>query len=92
MTTKTWRIGLLMALTVGILSGCEDEVGSQTWCDALRDKPKTEWTGQNIADFAQHCILQQEVGSPEWCEDMSVKPKGDWSINEATSYAKHCIF
>ncbi|MHC6530181.1 DUF3012 domain-containing protein [Vibrio proteolyticus] len=83
---------VVLLLTVGALSACSDEVGSKNWCSALRDKPKTEWTGQNAVDFAQYCVFQNEIGNQAWCEDMDRKPKGDWSANEATSYAKHCIF
>lgn len=79
-------------LTLAALSGCKDEIGTQTWCDNMDEKPKTEWNAQSAVDYAKHCVLQDAVGSEAWCSDLDSKPKGDWSANQATSYAKHCVF
>ena len=78
-------------LSVLALSACQDEVGSQSWCQDMREKPKTEWSSQNAVDYAKNCLLNDEVGSEQWCKDMDEKPKGDWTANQATSYAKHCV-
>ncbi|HAV6897166.1 TPA: DUF3012 domain-containing protein [Vibrio vulnificus] len=77
-------------LSVLALSACS-EVGSESWCNDMRDKPKSEWNGQNTLDFAKHCLLNNEIGSKSWCEDMDEKSKGDWTAKEATSYAKYCV-
>ncbi|EOU2462152.1 DUF3012 domain-containing protein [Vibrio navarrensis] len=84
---KTTLLALLSLLT---LSACM-EVGSKSWCDEMREKPKSEWNTQNTLDFAKHCLLNNEVGSQSWCEDMDEKSKGDWTAKEATSYAKYCV-
>ncbi|WP_158136087.1 DUF3012 domain-containing protein [Vibrio navarrensis] len=84
---KTTLLALLSLLT---LSACT-EVGSKSWCDEMREKPKSEWNTQNTLDFAKHCLLNNEVGSHSWCEDMDEKSKGDWTAKEATSYAKYCV-
>lgn len=84
------RTTLLALLSVLALSACS-EVGSESWCNDMRDKPKSEWNGQNTLDFAKHCLLNNEIGSKSWCEDMDEKSKGDWTAKEATSYAKYCI-
>ncbi|MEJ3630144.1 DUF3012 domain-containing protein [Vibrio vulnificus] len=84
------RITLLALLSVLALSACS-EVGSESWCNDMRDKPKSEWNGQNTLDFAKHCLLNNEIGSKSWCEDMDEKSKGDWTAKEATSYAKYCV-
>lgn len=81
---------LLLASTA--LTACSDEVGTESWCNDMRDKPKTEWTTESAMDFAKHCVLQDGVGSEQWCKDLKEKPKGDWTANEASSYTKHCIF
>ncbi|MGC9422406.1 MULTISPECIES: DUF3012 domain-containing protein [Vibrio] len=83
---------VLILLSTLALSACENEVGTASWCQDMRDKPKSEWSAQGALDFTKHCLLQSEIGSQAWCEDMQLKPKGDWTANEATSYAKHCIF
>ncbi|MDS1840575.1 DUF3012 domain-containing protein [Vibrio vulnificus] len=84
------RTTLLALLSVLTLSACS-EVGSESWCNDMRDKPKSEWNGQNTLDFAKHCLLNNEIGSKSWCEDMNEKSKGDWTAKEATSYAKYCV-
>ncbi|WP_172565797.1 DUF3012 domain-containing protein [Vibrio navarrensis] len=84
---KTTLLALLSLLT---LSACT-EVGSKSWCDEMREKPKSEWNTQNTLEFAKHCLLNNEVGSHSWCEDMDEKSKGDWTAKEATSYAKYCV-
>ncbi|MBE3660422.1 hypothetical protein BOO91_05640 [Vibrio navarrensis] len=84
---KTTLLALLSLLT---LSACT-EVGSKSWCDEMREKPKSEWNTQNTLEFAKHCLLNNEVGSQSWCEDMDEKSKGDWTAKEATSYAKYCV-
>ncbi|HDY8007504.1 TPA: DUF3012 domain-containing protein [Vibrio vulnificus] len=84
------RTTLLALPSVLALSACS-EVGSESWCNDMRDKPKSEWNGQNTLDFAKHCLLNNEIGSKSWCEDMDEKSKGDWTAKEATSYAKYCV-
>jgi hypothetical protein len=39
------------------LSACSPEVGSEAWCDNLKEKPKGDWTANELADFTKHCIL-----------------------------------
>ncbi len=80
---------MLFALVT--LSACEDEVGTQSWCDEMDSTPKTEWNAQGAVDYAKHCVLLDAVGSQAWCEQLENKPKADWSTNDATSYAKYCI-
>ncbi len=39
------------------LTACSPEVGSERWCQQLKDKPKGEWTANEAADFAKHCLF-----------------------------------
>ena len=39
------------------LSACSPEVGSKEWCEELKEKPKGDWTANEAADFAKHCIF-----------------------------------
>ena len=43
-----------LAVAVG---ACAPEVGSKRWCDAMRAKPRGDWTGNEALDFARHCVL-----------------------------------
>ena len=47
----------LCLLAVGGLSACSPEVGSKEWCAKLKEKPKGDWTANEAADFAKHCVL-----------------------------------
>jgi hypothetical protein len=46
----------LTSLVAG-LAACAPEVGSERWCQALRDKPRGDWTANEALDFARHCVL-----------------------------------
>lgn len=83
---------VMLLLASAALTACSDEVGTESWCNDMRDKPKTEWTTESAMDYAKHCVLQDGVGSEQWCKDLKEKPKGDWTANEASSYTQHCIF
>lgn len=40
-----------------ILAACSPAVGSKEWCENLKNKPKGDWTANEAADFAKHCIM-----------------------------------
>ncbi len=42
---------------LGFVSACAPEVGSEAWCDDLKEKSKGDWTANEAADFAKHCLL-----------------------------------
>jgi Protein of unknown function (DUF3012) len=50
------RAGIIAGL-VALIAACSPEVGSKEWCDAMKNKPKGDWTANEAADFAKHCIL-----------------------------------
>lgn len=50
------RAGVIAAV-VAMLAACSPEVGSKEWCDDMKKKPKGDWTANEAADFAKHCIL-----------------------------------
>ena len=50
----------LISLTMLIgftISACSPEVGSEEWCADMKEKGKGDWTANEAADFAKHCIL-----------------------------------
>nr|NIS43113.1 DUF3012 domain-containing protein [Desulfuromonadales bacterium] len=44
-------------LLLGLVAACDPEVGSEAWCQDMKEKPKGDWTVNEAADFAEHCIL-----------------------------------
>lgn len=48
---------MLALALLGLLSACAPEVGSEEWCAGMKQKPKGEWTANEAADYAKHCIF-----------------------------------
>lgn len=59
MKSKMLRFGFAaMALAmVASVTACSPEVGSKEWCDDMKEKPKGDWSANEAADFAKHCVL-----------------------------------
>lgn len=50
-----WLVSLVALMA---LIGCAPEVGSERWCDNLKEKPKGEWTASEAGQFAKSCVLK----------------------------------
>ncbi|WP_428774659.1 DUF3012 domain-containing protein [Vibrio sp.] len=46
----------LLFLMISALAACT-EVGSEEWCQDMKDKPKGDWTANEASDFTKHCIF-----------------------------------
>lgn len=53
---NVWLKVTVFLFVIG-LAACSPEVGSEEWCEDLKGKPKGDWTANEAADFAKHCIL-----------------------------------
>ncbi|KKN34959.1 hypothetical protein LCGC14_0788500 [marine sediment metagenome] len=40
------------------LSACSPEVGSDQWCADMKATPSGDWSMNQAADFAKHCMLK----------------------------------
>ncbi len=59
MNYSGWLVKVASAVLLAVsLSACAPEVGSEKWCNNLKEKPKGEWTANEAADFAKHCIFK----------------------------------
>ena len=47
---------LLIAACVALM-GCAPEVGSEKWCEAMKTKPKGDWTANEATDYTKHCLF-----------------------------------
>ena len=47
-----------LAAVVALIAACAPEVGSEAWCNDLKQTPKGEWSVNQAADFAKHCLLR----------------------------------
>ena len=50
------RITFVLLLTT--LAACAPEVGSEKWCEDMEEKPKGDWTANEAADYAKHCVFK----------------------------------
>ena len=83
---------VLLIAGILALAACSEEPGSEKWCAAKKEQPKTEWTGSDLATYTKNCLIEgTAIGSQEWCEDMSDTPKGEWTADDTATYAKHCV-
>ena len=49
----------VLALCISALTaGCSPEVGSDAWCTNMVEKPKGDWTANEAADYARHCLFR----------------------------------
>jgi hypothetical protein len=40
-----------------MITACSPEVGSEDWCQMMKDKAKGDWTANEAADFTRYCIF-----------------------------------
>ena len=57
MPIKNLMAGSIAILFAVAVAACSPAVGSKEWCDDMKKKNKGEWTANEAADFAKHCIL-----------------------------------
>ena len=50
---------MLSAVLIAV-SGCAPEVGSKKWCESLEEKPKGDWTANELADYSKHCLFRDD--------------------------------
>jgi len=55
--TRTLSLLAVIAISTAFVIACSPEVGSEEWCNDLKEKPKGEWTANEVTDFAKHCVL-----------------------------------
>lgn len=63
MSLMPFRLALPFGFAVGLavsLAGCSPKVGSDAWCEAMQDKPKGDWSANEAADYAKHCVFRND--------------------------------
>ena len=49
------KVALILSLATQLMA-CT-EVGSEAWCEDMKEKQKGDWTANEAGDFAKHCIF-----------------------------------
>ncbi len=48
---------MIVVVAASWLAACAPEVGSPKWCEAMKEKPRGDWTANEALDFARNCVL-----------------------------------
>ena len=60
---KLLSVGLLSLATLSSTACTQGlrrtpAVGSEAWCEQMNEKPKGDWTGNEAAAYARHCLFR----------------------------------
>lgn len=42
---------------VFFINGCALLTGTELWCEYMEERPKTDWSLSEAADYAKHCVI-----------------------------------
>ncbi len=48
---------VFVLVAFSLAAACSPDVGSEEWCDDMKEKDKAQWTAQEGIDFSMRCIL-----------------------------------
>jgi hypothetical protein len=55
-STRLALVGCAMAFAL-LAVACSPAVGSKAWCEKMANKPKGDWSANEAADYAKHCLF-----------------------------------
>ena len=47
----------ILLVSASMLAACSPEVGTPAWCKKMEETPKGDWTTNQAADYAKHCLF-----------------------------------
>jgi len=53
---KFLTLGFVAAFGLAV-AACAPEVGSPDWCEQMKEKPKGEWTANEMGEFTKNCLM-----------------------------------
>lgn len=56
--SRSLTAAALLLLSALFVAGCSPEVGSDAWCAKMKEKEAGNWTANEAADYAKHCVLK----------------------------------
>jgi hypothetical protein len=54
--TKYLKIFFFFSVAFAI-SGCSMLSGTKVWCEYMEEKPKTDWSLNEVKEYAANCVL-----------------------------------
>ena len=52
------RYSAVIGAVAVLLAACSPEVGSDEWCNDMKEKATGDWTANEASDFAKSCVLK----------------------------------
>lgn len=52
-----WCRVVLVGVVVALLGACSPKVGSEAWCNKMKEKDKNQWTLEEAKDYTKFCII-----------------------------------
>lgn len=52
------RSMMILSLAGLLLAACQPEVGSKSWCEKMKQTPAKQWSAEDAANYARHCLLK----------------------------------
>lgn len=49
----------MSCITLLFIAGCSP-VGSEGWCNKMKEKPKGDWSTNEATDYAEHCVFDDD--------------------------------
>jgi len=51
-------LAIIIATLFFSLTACTAEIGSERWCQQMKDKSKGDWTMSETGDYTKHCVFK----------------------------------
>jgi hypothetical protein len=48
---------VLLMLVLLSAAACVPEIGSEAWCERMQEQARGDWTVNEAADYARHCVF-----------------------------------
>ncbi|HEY5658985.1 MAG TPA: DUF3012 domain-containing protein [Myxococcota bacterium] len=52
------RTGLAITCLSALWLACSPKVGSEAWCEKMKETPKADWSAREASDYTKHCLFQ----------------------------------
>ena len=53
-----FRIALAMLAALLLVTGCSPKVGSDAWCEKMKETPSGDWSSNDASAYTKHCIFR----------------------------------
>ena len=59
MNMSVWSCRITVVAIIALaLSACAPEIGSERWCNNLKEKPKSDWSMNEATNYTKHCLFK----------------------------------